>query len=94
MAQHDYNIANQTFPATRTDINNVLSAVATTNSGSSAPSTNFANQLFYDTSDDKLKMRDSANSQHIDLFTFNQTSKTVTAVAGAEDPTAIAIALG
>ena len=55
MAQHDYNIANQTFPATRTDINNVLSAVATTNSGSSAPSTNFANQLFYDTSDDKLK---------------------------------------
>ena len=45
-------------------------------------------------SDDKLKIRDSANGQHIDLFTFNQTDKTVTTVAGAEDPTAIAIALG
>ena len=94
MAQHDYNIANQTFPSTRTDINNALSAVATNNSGSSAPSTNFANQLFYDTTNDKLKIRDSANGQHIDLFTFNQTSKTVTAVAGATDPVAIAIALG
>lgn len=94
MAQHDYDIANQTFPATRTDINNVLDAIASTNSGTSAPSTNFGNQLFYNTTTDTLNIRDTANSQHIVLFTFNQTSKTVTAVAGAEDPTAIAIALG
>ena len=27
MAQHDMNIANQSFPATRTDINNALAAI-------------------------------------------------------------------
>lgn len=94
MAQHDYNIANQTFPATRTDINNVLAAIVSINSGSSAPSTTYAYQLWYDTSTDILKIRDSGNAAFIDLFTFNQSNDTVTAVAGSEDPTAIAIALG
>jgi hypothetical protein len=28
MAQHDYNIANQTFPNTRSDLNDALLAVA------------------------------------------------------------------
>ena len=50
MAQHDYSIANQTFPNTRTDLNNVLSAISSNNSGTSAPSTTFANQFWYDTS--------------------------------------------
>ena len=49
MAQHDYNIANQTAANARTDINNVLSAIATNNSGTAAPSTTFANQWWYDT---------------------------------------------
>ncbi len=94
MAQHDYNIANQTFPATRTDINAALAAIASLNSGANQPSTAYAYELWYDTTTDKLKIRDSANGVWIDLFTFNQTTKAVTAVAGAEDPTAIAIALG
>jgi hypothetical protein len=38
MSQHDYTIANQGFPATRADINNALSAIATNNSGTTAPS--------------------------------------------------------
>ncbi len=37
MAQHDYNIANQGFPAFRTDLNNALSAIQTTHSGTSRP---------------------------------------------------------
>lgn len=94
MAQHDYNIANQTFPATRTDINNVLDAIVSLNSGANQPSTPYAYQLWYDTTTDILKIRDSSNGAWIDLFTFNQTTNTVTAVAGSEDPTAIAIALG
>jgi len=49
MAQHDYSIANQGFPATRTDINNALSAISTTNSGTSAPSSQFAGQFWLDT---------------------------------------------
>ena len=49
MAQHDYSIANQTFPATRGDINDALDAIKTTNSGTSAPSTQFAGQFWLDT---------------------------------------------
>ena len=33
MAQHDYNIANASFPTVRSDINDVLSAINTSNSG-------------------------------------------------------------
>ena len=41
MAQHDYVISNQGFPAFRTDLNNALSAVVSNNSGASAPSTTY-----------------------------------------------------
>ena len=56
MANHDYNIANQTAPNFRADLNNALLAIVSTNSGSSAPSTTFANQLWYDTTNNKLMM--------------------------------------
>ena len=46
MAQHDYVIANQGFPAFRTDLNNALSAIVSNNSGSSTPSTTYAYQLW------------------------------------------------
>ena len=39
MATHDYNIANQGFPAFRSDLNNALSAIVSNNSNASAPST-------------------------------------------------------
>jgi len=38
MAQHDMNIANQSFPSFRTDLNNALSALNTMHSGTSRPS--------------------------------------------------------
>ncbi len=65
MAQHDYNIANQTAANARTDINNVLSAIATNNSGASEPSTTFANQWWYETDTNLLKMRNEANDAWI-----------------------------
>ena len=49
MAQHDYIISNQTFPNTRADLNNALQAIATNNSGSSAPTTLYAGQFWLDT---------------------------------------------
>ncbi len=49
MAHHDYTIANQGFPATRSDLNNVLQAIATNNTGTSAPSTLYAGQFWIDT---------------------------------------------
>ena len=49
MAQHDYSIVNAGFPATRSDINDALSAISTTNSGTSAPTTQYAGQFWLDT---------------------------------------------
>lgn len=82
MAQHDYVIDNQTFPATRTDINNALSAIVSTNAGTSAPSTTYAYQLWYDTTNDILKMRNSDDDAWIDLFSFDQTADTAEVAAG------------
>jgi hypothetical protein len=61
MAQHDYNLANQSGADFRADLNNALSAIVTVNSGASAPSTTFAHQLWVDTSSNVLKIRNAAN---------------------------------
>ena len=77
MAQHDYNIANQTFPNTRTDINNALSAIASNNSGTAAPSTTFANQWFYETDTNLLQIRNEDNDAYITIAELDQTNDTV-----------------
>jgi hypothetical protein len=77
MATHDYVIANQGFPATRTDINNALAAIVSNNSGSSEPSTTYAYQLWYDTANNQWKMRNADNDAFITLATFNQSNDTV-----------------
>ena len=65
MSQHDYDIANQTGSQFRADLNNALEAIATVNSGDSAPSTTFAHQLWVDTSNNVLKVRNSTNNAWI-----------------------------
>tara|TARA_Y100001937_G_scaffold119707_1_gene175866 strand:- start:824 stop:1846 length:1023 start_codon:yes stop_codon:yes gene_type:complete len=77
MAQHDYVIDNQLFPAFRTDLNNALSAIVSNNSGGSDPSTTFANMFYYDTGDNKLKIRNEDNDAFIDLLELDQTNDTV-----------------
>ena len=62
MTQHDYAIANQTFPATRSDLNNVLTAIQTLNSGTTAPSTTAAGLVYYNTTDGWVYQRNSADS--------------------------------
>ena len=74
MAQHDMNIANQGFPATRADINNALQALASNSSGTSAPSTIFANQWWYDTNNNKLYIRNEANNAWIQVAVLDQTN--------------------
>ena len=57
MATHDYSISNQSFPATRSDLNNALTAIKSSNSAATAPTTSLvAGQLFYDTSNSKLQL--------------------------------------
>ena len=77
MATHDYVIANQGFPSFRADLNSALQAIVSNNSGSSAPSTTYAYQLWYDTSSNIWKMRNADNDAFISLATFNQTTDTV-----------------
>ena len=78
MAQHDYIISNATFPAVRTDINNALSAIQTTNSGTSRPTGAVAGQLWLDTTSPTtptLKYYDGADD--ISLATIDHIGNTV-----------------
>ena len=74
MSQHDFSIANQTASSARSDINNGLQALASNNSGASAPSTTYANMFWYDTNNNILKMRNEANSAWIDVVYINQST--------------------
>lgn len=82
MAQHDYTIANQTFPATRTDLNNALAAIVSANSGATAPTTTYGYQLWYDTTTDILKMRNANDDAWIDLFDVDQVADTAAPSTG------------
>ena len=73
MAQHDYVIDNQSFPATRSDLNSLFQAIASCNSGATAPSTTYANQIWYDTANNKLYIRNEDNDAWIELFKLDQT---------------------
>jgi hypothetical protein len=84
MAQHDFNIANQTFPATRIDLNNAWAAIVSNSSGATAPSTTYAYQFWYDTNTDTLKIRNTDNDAWISLFVLNQTTDTITSVDGRD----------
>jgi len=77
MSQHDLDIANQGFPATRADINNALQALGSSNSGATAPSTTYANQLWYDTANNILKIRNEDNDAWISLLYLDQTNDAV-----------------
>ena len=67
MAQHDYDIANGTGAAVRADLNNVLDAIVSNNSGTTSPGTTFAFQWWADTTNNQLKIRNSANDAWITL---------------------------
>jgi len=78
MAQHDYNIANQGFPAFRSDLNNVLSAIQTNNSGTSRPTGAVAGQIWLDTTtatSPTLKYYDGADD--ISLAILDHSANTV-----------------
>ena len=72
MSQNDLVISNQTFPATRADITSALQALGSTNSGPSAPSTTYANMMWYDTTSNILKIRAEANDAWISIGYLHQ----------------------
>lgn len=78
MAQHDYVIANQGFPAFRSDLNDALAAIVSNNSGATEPTTMFAHQMWVDTAADPsiLKIRNADNDAWITVGALDQTGDT------------------
>lgn len=74
MSQHDFDIANQTASNARADINSALQALASTSSGATEPATKYANQLWYDTTNNRLKIRNEANSAWLNVGYVDQTN--------------------
>jgi hypothetical protein len=68
MAIHNYVIANQGFPAFRSDLNDVLAAIVSNNSSATEPATRYAYMMWYDS---------TTNIWKISLATFDQATNTV-----------------
>jgi len=78
MAQHDYDIENSSFPAFRTNLNGVLDAINSSNSGTSRPSSAVTGTIWLDTtsaSTPTLKYYDGAGD--ISLATLDHSANTV-----------------
>tara|TARA_A100001391_G_C5064778_1_gene276903 strand:- start:1632 stop:2123 length:492 start_codon:yes stop_codon:yes gene_type:complete len=85
MAQHDYDIANQSFPSFRSDLNSVLDAVISTNSGTSRPSAAVAGTLWYDTSDTTLKLYNGSADINVGQTSWSAKSSNFTATANSKN---------
>lgn len=80
MAQHDYDIANQSFPAFRTDLNNVLGAINSSNSGTSRPSSAVQGTIWIDTTNsgsNSLTLKFYDGSDDISLADIDTSANTV-----------------
>ena len=100
MSQHDLNVANQGFSAFRTDLNNALVALGSTNSGTSAPSSPQSGMIWVDTTTATAwqpKIYDGAAWINLPFYIntstndANLTTAEVTAIES--DPTAVAFAV-
>mgnify|MGYP003112564071 CR=1 FL=1 len=82
----DFTVANQSFPSFRSDLNTILSAINTLNSGSSRPSSAVNGTLWLDTTSSTapiLKFFDGTDD--ITFATFNTTANTVNVSDSATD---------
>ena len=104
MAQvSDVSLANQGFSAFRTELNNILSALNSSHSGSSAPSSVTTGTIWVDTGTSGfLKIKINDGSDNVELFQINISSNAITStmsVTGTISETdpqaaALSIALG
>lgn len=74
MSQNDYVIANQSAPDFRADLNNALQALASLSSGITAPTTTYANMLWYDSGNNILKMRSEADDAWVSIGLLDQST--------------------
>lgn len=92
MSTNDMSIANQSPAALRLDLNSALQALASTSLSSSQPSTTYAGQLWFDSTNNLLKIKDKDGSAFLnigyihptdDLFQIIDDTKVVT-TAGSQ----------
>lgn len=74
----DLQVANQSFPSFRTDLNEILQAIYTNQSGTSEPANHYANSFFYDATNNVLKFRNEDNDAYITIMGFDQSADTTT----------------
>ena len=83
MATHDYNIANGTGAAVRSDLNDALAAIVSNNRSATAPATTYAYQWWADTTTGLLKVRNAANSGWVTVGTLASTNLGLASLSGA-----------
>ena len=100
MAQHDLNIANQSFPNFSADLNNALVSLGSQNSGSSAPSSPQSGMIWIDTTTATAwqpKIYDGSAWINLPFYintSTNDANLTTTEVTSLEaDPQAVALAI-
>ena len=84
----DFTIANQSFPDFRTDLNTVLGAINSSNSGTSRPSSATTGTFWLDTTNsgsNLLVLKFFDGSDDITFATFNTSSNTVDVSDSASD---------
>ena len=67
MSQNDFSIADQPGASFLSELNSQIQALATLSSGPTAPTTTYAYQFWYDTTNSLLKMRNGGNTQWITI---------------------------
>lgn len=94
MAQHDYDIANQSGAAFRADLNLALQAIVSQNSGLTAPATTYAYQFWADTTTGLLKVRNAANNAWITVGTLGSSNLGLMPLAGGTMTAPLVLANG
>jgi hypothetical protein len=74
MSQNDFSVANADGATVRADLNSALQALATQSSGTSAPTTTYAGQVWWDTTNNLIKIRNGSNNAWITIASFDGTT--------------------
>lgn len=81
MSQNDFSVANADGATVRADINSALQALASLSSGTSEPGTTYAGQIWWDTTNDLIKIRNGANNAWVDFANWDGSTLTFDSLA-------------
>lgn len=91
MSQSDYEVEDQTGASFLGDINSILAAIVTNNSGPTEPATTFAHQWWGDTTSNILKRRNAANTAWVNMIGLTQSLTNVNNTSDANKPISTAV---